>query len=133
VLSMCYVIFGHVFALAPLQPALNVMTYQQSLKDWPFFSMIPQGVFSVDVFFFLSGFLVFYLLTAKIKEKNGRANYPMIYLHRYLRLTIPVIFLTVFNIWLYDSIGQGNLWNKLTFFFGSHACKSSWWANVLYV
>jgi peptidoglycan/LPS O-acetylase OafA/YrhL len=66
-------------------------------KDWEFV-FIPGAYFSVDVFFFLSGFLGVYLMTEKLYPKKGKASYPLIYLHRYLRL-IPALVFSLFMCW----------------------------------
>lgn len=41
----------------------------------------------MDVFFYLSGFLVVYMLLKEMKAKKGRIPWALFYFHRYVRLT----------------------------------------------
>ena len=48
--------------------------------------------------FSFSGFLVSYLTLKELDKVNGKLNLIMFYVHRYIRLTIPLAFITAFYI-----------------------------------
>jgi len=91
VFSICWVVIGHAFMNVLGAPLTNMMTALDVTKDW-YFTLVPGGFFAVDVFFFLSGFLTFYLLTIKIYPRKGRENYLMVYFHRWFRLFTPALY-----------------------------------------
>ena len=70
VLSICWVVIGHAFMNVVGAPLTNITSVYGIFHKW-FFVMVPGGFFAVDVFFCLSGFLTFYLLTAKLLPKKG--------------------------------------------------------------
>ena len=43
------------------------------------------GTVSVDTFFMISGCLVAYLMFKELNKSEGRINFVMLYIHRYLR------------------------------------------------
>ena len=43
------------------------------------------GIVSVDTFFLMSGCLVAYLMFKELDKSRGNVNFPLIYIHRYLR------------------------------------------------
>ena len=71
VLSMCWVVLGHAFIFTIFTPSLNPESTEDLLKNF-FLTIVcdcsnltfqvPGGFFSVDSFFFLSGFLAAYLM-----------------------------------------------------------------------
>lgn len=91
VFSICWVIIGHSFMNVMGAPITNIVTALSVTEKW-YFALVPGGFFAVDVFFYLSGFLTFYLLTQRMYPKGGRDNYPMIYFHRWYRLAFPSAF-----------------------------------------
>lgn len=70
VLSICWVVVGHGFSLISLAPVKNFQTVNLLFEDRTF-SIVPGGFYAVDSFFYLAGFLTFYLLTAKMYPKKG--------------------------------------------------------------
>ena len=68
VLSIVYVVYGHVYSTLMVNPAINILTVSQSVRNAWYFSIVPGGYFAVDAFFFLSGLLTFYLITVKLKK-----------------------------------------------------------------
>lgn len=63
------------------------------------FSIIMSAPYSVDIFFWLSGFLGAYIMLSMMKKKNGRMQpYWMLALHRFLRLW-PMYVSTLLFFW----------------------------------
>ena len=100
--------------------------------DSPSFILIPGGLYAVDSFFFLSGFLTFYLLWTKMYPKKGKMNYLMLWFHRYYRLFFPLVFTMGFCIYLMRYLGDGPFYKRsVNKFFSS--CGKYWWPNLFYI
>ncbi|RUS71521.1 hypothetical protein EGW08_020719 [Elysia chlorotica] len=131
VMSINWVILGHTLLILTIVGD-NVGAYsQKALKRWSFQAII-NATFSVDTFFVLSGLLVSYLTLCELRQKAGKLNWVMFYVHRYLRLT-PV-YMICLGIWvsLMPYLVDGPLFPQKTGFEKDH-CKNSWWGNLLYV
>lgn len=62
---------------------------------------------------------------------NGRINVPLLYLHRYLRLT-PVLAVAIFvTMTILTKYSNGPLWHVLID--GSSDCDANWWGALLYI
>mmetsp|Transcript_33776 Transcript_33776/g.38915 ORF Transcript_33776/g.38915 Transcript_33776/m.38915 type:complete len:259 (-) Transcript_33776:511-1287(-) len=99
------------------------------MSDSAFF-VVPGGFFAVDSFFFLSGFLTFYLLTAKMYKKTE--NFFLLYFHRYYRLIFPVVFVVAFSTWLMKYLGSGPVYKRSWDLF-LVGCQKNWWQNFLFI
>eukprot|EP01123_Difflugia_compressa_P015214 TRINITY_DN842_c0_g2_i1.p1 TRINITY_DN842_c0_g2~~TRINITY_DN842_c0_g2_i1.p1 ORF type:complete len:402 (-),score=44.85 TRINITY_DN842_c0_g2_i1:27-1133(-) len=100
------------------------------------FQFIVGGFFAVDSFYFLSGFLGTVALVEIIFKKN-KVNWPLIYFHRWWRLT-PLYFCLIW-VWTYITprLVEGPLTyaatTKEAFGGGSSSCEKYWWSNILYI
>jgi len=115
VISMFYIIFGHVHELYGGMPVVNPDAAGNILTS--LYGNIVMGAFySVDVFFFMSAFLGTYLLIPKLK-RNNIITLLLIYFHRFFRI-IPTLgmFLWLF-ISFYVFLGNGPLWHLTDFGF----------------
>lgn len=106
VLSICWVIAGHTFGFMAMTPILNSPT-MQNIYSKTLFSVIPGGMYAVDSFFYLSGFLSCYLLTTKMYPKKGKISVPLLYFHRYYRLIFPIVFCTLIMMYIMKYAGDG--------------------------
>ncbi|CAJ0594643.1 unnamed protein product [Cylicocyclus nassatus] len=133
-LSMTWVVAGHVMMdigiSDTLRPSMEIFN--------PFLSTtILNAFFSVDTFFVLSGILVSYLF---FKHKPSAAYvknlmvWIMYYVHRYVRLTPPIM---VF-IWLFVTLtplingpwAQTAVDVQMSMY---QPCEKYWWRNLLYI
>lgn len=130
VLSIGWVILGHtLFHLSFTAVISNYDKFQDKLAESNM--IIPiSGEVSVDTFFWLSGFLIGYLLITEIN--NGRKmNWSIVYIHRYLRLT-PLLLFCVLFFWAFQKhIGSGPMFFNGDFL--NNPCKNYWWADILYL
>ena len=79
-------ILGHTFYYQLKGPFQNIM-WPVELFDQFSFSLVLSAPYSVDIFFWLSGFLGGYIMLQTMRKKGGRMEpYYMIVLHRFLRL-----------------------------------------------
>lgn len=112
VFSMCWVIIGHAFFFSLVVPFTNVQTISSVISPFKT-GIIAGGTYAVDVFFWLSGFLTFYIITTKLyakKEISGIGGFIMLYVHRYIRLVIPLAFVQFFMMTLLAYFGDGPLY-----------------------
>lgn len=68
----------------------------------------------------------------EIIKAKGRLNVPLMYLHRYLRLTPMVGFMILFVLSLVKFFGSGPRWNE-SVEGAAWGCSDNWWMNLLYI
>ncbi|XP_067636142.1 uncharacterized protein [Eurosta solidaginis] len=114
--------------------------YQRSIVERSFwYQFVGNATFSVDTFFFISGFLVTLLY---LKQENKYPDDPkqflrrsakdtgVILLYRYLRLTPAYLFVILLNDFALrqtfdNSVFQPNV--------PADTCSRFWWRNILYI
>lgn len=125
-LSMCWVVLGHTL-LWPFDA--NLPGYSNIGSIVPFFSndsliaswtgqVILSAEFSVDSFFFMSGFLATYIGIKKL-GKSGMTVFtplkaaPFMYLDRFLRLTPTYMFIVLTYTHVVPLLSSGPFWTLL--------------------
>ena len=71
---MFLIVLGHSYGNVFASPLLNILDLNK-IFAYRWISIIGTATFAVDSFFFLSGFLTFYLLTTKLYPNSGKGNY----------------------------------------------------------
>ena len=130
VLSIGWVILGHVYAYrVGSSPLANIFDIPDII-DKPKFAIVYGAFYAVDTFFWMGGFLVAYLLIKEVKSK-GRLNWFMVYFHRFWRL-VPLFMFVTFLVWAFQGYGpDGPLWFKQDD--SSEGCADYWWTNLLFI
>ncbi|KAL5284197.1 hypothetical protein ACFFRR_006461 [Megaselia abdita] len=131
VISMIWVIYGHAIMMNTSAPQINWF----DLVRWTrtFFSMFTQNAYiSVDSFFFMSGLLLAWIGMKEIEKVKGKLNVPLMYLHRYLRLTPMVAFVMLFVLSLLKFFGNGPRFDECIEG-AAFGCAKNWWMNLLYI
>jgi len=133
VLSICYVIFGHVIIVG-LSAFSNYQDLVPFFKSWKF-CILTGGYYAVDVFFYMSGFL-FYLGLQKYLDKDiSKCKLIfMSFFNRYIRL-LPVYLFAIFG-WTYlmPMIWDGPGMPSVDFFKENlMTCTYNFWKNLLYI
>jgi peptidoglycan/LPS O-acetylase OafA/YrhL len=141
-ISMGWVILGHTCILA-FKYSDN-MEYRKEVEKEFMFQTISNGAFSVDTFFFISGFLVsfiYFRTNAKGKleklSKNvseftaGTFHFLGLVLYRFIRLTAPYMYtLGIVEVsmryFAKNSVFDPPTQDHLT-------CPKYWWRNLLYI
>ncbi|XP_030568502.1 nose resistant to fluoxetine protein 6-like [Drosophila novamexicana] len=130
-LSLIWVIYGHDYILQGISPNINLVDVIPWYRS-PFSMFIMHGLFSVDTFFFLSGLLVVMVALRSMERTKGKLNVPLMYLHRYLRLT-PVVALAILcYMRILPLLGAGPLYKGLVAQL-SAPCEDNWFWTLLYV
>lgn len=131
-LSMLWIIMGHScsFALTWLtlknprqldQTGTNILS--QTLENC---------TFSVDTFFYLSGFLLIFIAMKHLKKAGSKFNIISAILHRYIRMTpLMMIIIAMTANWL-QFAGSGPFWSPAIEMYNSW-CQKNWWINALYL
>ncbi|XP_055608118.1 nose resistant to fluoxetine protein 6-like [Uranotaenia lowii] len=130
VLSMVWIVFCHNYLMVIVAPNVNPI----SVFDWvrSYHSMIVvAATVSVDSFFLMSGMLVCWSLLKEL-NRSSRLNLPLMYLHRYLRLTPPFAALILLTATVLKYFGSGPFWNS-TLLGMEQACDKYWWSALLYL
>jgi peptidoglycan/LPS O-acetylase OafA/YrhL len=130
-LSTAWVVWGHIFFVnltIGVKDIYNAKKISQSFA----FNFLTSAIVSVDVFFYLSGFL-FYFNFAKVEGKirNKIYFFTKSVAHRYLRL-LPFYFIAIFFFtyvfpYIIDGGKSDSIHEVLT------SCKTYWISNILYL
>eukprot|EP00743_Colponemidia_sp_Colp-15_P007859 GILK01008512.1.p1 GENE.GILK01008512.1~~GILK01008512.1.p1 ORF type:complete len:664 (-),score=68.88 GILK01008512.1:209-2134(-) len=129
VISMFWIILGHTHSFLSSRIE-NLKDVIEATKTVPF-QLVTSAFFAVDIFFWLSGFLVSYLVLLEL-QKKGSIPIGKYYIHRYWRLT-PVYAFTLFMLWKVSvHMGTGPGFNQFQSF-QENSCGSYWWTNLLYI
>ncbi|KAM8719733.1 hypothetical protein ACLKA7_005886 [Drosophila subpalustris] len=129
-MSLFWVIFGHDYMFSFILPNIN----QISIFHWiqsPFQNLITHAVFSVDTFFFLSGLLVIMIALRSMDRAKGKLNIPLMYLHRYVRLTPLLCVAILVYMQLMPLVLDGPIDNNG--FDGFDQCERTWFWTLLFV
>ena len=86
------------------------------------------AMFSVDTFFFMSGLLISYMTFPELEKK--RFSQVMFYIHRYIRLTMPLAFAIAFTAAFPKFMSYGPVYELD---YESQACRDYGWRNLLYI
>nr|ABO27283.1 CG5892 protein [Drosophila melanogaster] len=130
-MSLIWVCFGHDFMMSMTSPNINLYDVYTWAKT-PFKDIIQEGVFAVDSFFFISGLLVAMVALRSMEKAKGKLNIPLMYLHRYLRLT-PIVAVSILLYWkLLPHLGDGPLYGNWNFD-SYDRCEGNWYWTLLYV
>lgn len=78
----------------------------------------------------MSGLLVAYLSFFELEK--GRFNLILFYVHRYIRLTIPMALTIAFIVGFANTFGHGPLWWSGGDY-DIQSCRENWWLNLLYM
>ncbi len=84
-LSMTWVLLSHTLSALITVTPLNNLFEAGELFNHFLFRTVLNGYSCVDSFFLLSGLLVAYLSFRELDRRRGKLNWPMFYIHRYIR------------------------------------------------
>ncbi|EDW05583.1 nose resistant to fluoxetine protein 6 [Drosophila mojavensis] len=128
-LSLIWVVYGHDNVIQLLAPNINLVDFIPWYKS-AYSVFIVHGLFSVDTFFFLSGMLVVMVALRAMERSKGKLNVPLMYLHRYLRLTPVLAVAIIFYMKILPILGNGPIHKNFVSF---KNCEDNWFLTLLYV
>ena len=126
VLSIASIVVAHFYFHAFEFPFTNNEDYSEFVGSY-WTEVVYSGLYSVDIFLFLSAFLGSYLLMEKFAKDNNYNPYDeslagkhthklqiwKMYFLRILRIFPPVLFVLLFGIGVLKYLGSGPVWNYL--------------------
>ncbi|CAM9306129.1 unnamed protein product [Chrysoparadoxa australica] len=138
VISMLWVVLGHILAV---QASVGYLDPEVTMPPTGIISK-PEGQlffsarFAVDTFFYLSGFLVVYVMLKRFDTNRQQMQrwpqwLPYFYLHRWLRIFPMYMFCMLFWWKVAPYMGEGPFWYRWEYFIG--LCDQIWWSNVLFI
>ncbi|XP_064103240.1 nose resistant to fluoxetine protein 6-like [Macrobrachium nipponense] len=132
VLSMAWVVWCHQYMMVIFVEG-NLGSITNIFNGHWLSQIMMNGYPSVDSFFFMSGLLVAYGILRERKH-TGKVNLLVFYVHRYIRLAVPILllcgFLATFTEYL--AHGPNALWLKGSFSL-QEACQNYWWRDALFI
>ncbi|EDW56170.1 GM22967 [Drosophila sechellia] len=130
-MSLIWVFFSHEYIGNMKGPSMNPVD-NLIWASQLFSSFILYGTLSVDTFFFIAGLLLVSIGLRSMEKNKGKLNVPLMYLHRYLRLTPVVALAILFFYKMIPLFADGPMYDDIGFFEYS-ACKKTWYWTLLYV
>ncbi|XP_076319637.1 nose resistant to fluoxetine protein 6-like [Tachypleus tridentatus] len=127
--TMAWVILAHTYMIPSMNTYSQLINFQYAVKDVSFMA-VWNSFLQVDTFFFLTGVTLVYTTMKKLKGTNGRLDLVRYVIHRYWRLTPPLM-LVISLMFLLPLLSSGPLWSR---FVESEIqkCRNTWWANMFY-
>lgn len=130
VLSMSWVVLGHVFAQRmKFSAILNLEVIFEWLRE-PKGLLIYGAFFSVDTFFWISGFLIAYIFLSEYSSK-GRMNFKQVYFHRFYRIMPPFLMSFCLSYAFPRYAGDGPMYVRGDFM--DEQCEGVWWSNIVFL
>lgn len=134
VLSLCYVISGHIISFIQTAPLKNFNAFPHEFTYlWLAFAGYG-GFYSVDTFFWLSAFLFGFLTSMQYERRNNRfgtKGWSMVYIHRILRIVPLYMFMMAYYYCIFPYLSSGPIW-RLTDAVNKD-CDEYWWTNFLFL
>lgn len=130
VLMMLYVVYGHSFIFGT-NYIDNLTDIPELAESWTLL-VIFGALYSVDVFFYMSGFLFAYIGLNKLRKvRPTPLNFIGMCFHRLLRFW-PTYAVAVMVFWRVGPLlGEGPIWFKMYYF--TSLCDTTVWQNLLLV
>eukprot|EP01084_Bolivina_argentea_P262735 444439_1 len=142
VISMAWVIWGHVFSnftqsspanlatLVPINASANNYKY---VVNHLYMMLAEYGFYAVDSFYFLSGFLGAFSLHRQLKSHKNTNCYIFVllsYIHRILRLLPMMAFVLLIEWYVVDQLSSGYRVESRTM--NQYACNDRWYKILLF-
>ena len=131
-LSMCWVILGHTYMMR-MQLVYNLDYMGDMVKTPGLTTVVEASFFAVDVFFFLGGFFVAFVLIGKFTAlKTAHFKFfGQIYFHRIYRIWPSYMLCIMISYKLSVYVWSGPVWGAFKYMTG--LCDGRWWTNLLYI
>jgi peptidoglycan/LPS O-acetylase OafA/YrhL len=131
VIGMILISLGHSYVYTFITPIRNTFRIFEILRGfWHHFVFI--GLYVVDVFFIMSGFLLAYLSVSEMQKRKGRISWVMFIVHRLIRIAPIYFFVFMIYVNILPYIGTGPAWPLLEYKYRV-ACNEYWWTNLLFI
>ena len=130
-LSLLWIISVHVEIARFLDVIVDLNDISEFLKTF-LASFIPQATYSVDAFFWLSGFLLGFLILDEANKRGGKIRWGGVFVTRIIRLLPMYMFILIFINFIIPSWATGPKWDQVETYIKTD-CDKYWWTNLLFV
>ncbi|XP_055613193.1 nose resistant to fluoxetine protein 6-like [Uranotaenia lowii] len=130
-LSMIWIIVVHVHETGLEIPVDNATARVMHMASFFSSAIWLTGYFAVDTFLALGGMLAAMSILREL-DKRRTINLPMLYLHRYIRITAPLAALVLMSVSFIKYIGEGVMW-KAVIDPTQEVCLKYWWSVLLHI
>ncbi|XP_076316375.1 nose resistant to fluoxetine protein 6-like [Tachypleus tridentatus] len=127
--TMCWVILAHTYMFPDFNFYSRLTDFRDAGKNISFL-VVWNSWLQVDTFFFITGVTLTYTTLRKLERTNGRLDLVRYVVHRYWRLTPPLMLVISF-MFLLPLISSGPFWTKFVEP-QIQNCRDTWWANMFY-
>ncbi|KAL3199632.1 hypothetical protein MRX96_001387 [Rhipicephalus microplus] len=132
VISYLWITLCHNYAILDPHIMLRGMKALDIIDEFGF-TVIINGMLSVETFFLLSGFLLAFGILKEVKRKKSVwFLLPVTVVMRYIRLTVPGAFL-VGVFFLYPLLVSGPLVDDVVQYLVNNVCRRNWWHVLVHV
>ncbi|CAG5119407.1 unnamed protein product [Candidula unifasciata] len=131
-LSMAWIVTGHTLSFLLMSFSDNVEQALPDIYNWHAYRIILNLHYAVDTFFTLSGFLVAHKWLKPVMEKGWAFNWRYFFLHRYWRLTPPLMIAVVLVQGYQGLLVSGAIAATMQPS-DKFSCQKNWWQLPLYV
>ncbi|XP_055915459.1 uncharacterized protein LOC129948476 [Eupeodes corollae] len=129
-ISTLWIINHHVYTNVLQTPAINFPDISAWFFSWEFMPIYNASI-SVDTFFFMGGLLVAWIGFKELDKTNGKINFFMNIIHRYIRLT-PVLAAGLVLAYSINKIIYTGPFRDV--YLANNNCNSyNWWPILLYI
>lgn len=130
-LSTGWVVFGHTFFIAlfaGFKNAFDIFEFAKTFKA----CFLLAAPYSVDVFFYMSGFLLYFALQKVFNKKiNKFKMFGLALFNRYTRLFSFYLFCVIGIPFMMPYLGSGPYYYNASML--SKSCYKNFWENLLYI
>ncbi|KAB0804319.1 hypothetical protein PPYR_01289 [Photinus pyralis] len=133
VYTMLLVVITHASMVGFITFAANPKFPETMTLD-PINMLFVNGNYSMQMFMLISsGLLTYSFFLVFEKQPKFKLGYILYaFIHRYIRLTVPLIAVLAFNATWLQHITRGPLWDKVVGV-EYRNCRKNWWVNLLYI
>ena len=124
------IIFFHIFIYEFFTAVTNRVVQYQYFTGLYIYCMLLLSQ-SVDIFYFLAGFLVSYLTIQELYKKKESFSWTVFIIRRYIRYIPSYYFVLVIDLVLLKHMTKGPQWPLIEQI--SPFCKDYWWRNFLFI
>ena len=129
-LSILWIVYCHGVLQQISEVQVDLLDYIEWAQNWSFLP-IDNGFLSVDSFFYMSMFLVGYMLFQS-QRRCEMFCYTKYVSLRFLRTTPTYMYVLLMWYLVVPFMGQGPLWHERQVYNAS-VCAKYWWTNLFYI
>lgn len=109
----------------------NLIFFQQWFQT-RFATLLTQSFFVVDTFFVIGGFVLCWNQLRDLDRSNGKINFPVKIIKRYLRVIPSLMASILFVLTILKYLGSGPLWYDILSG-RQEPCRFHWWKSMLFI